>query len=210
MVRLTLVFALACSIAGGVLWLGHEDEAHHDGEDAAEHGGQVHVDEIFGDYRFWFSVANFSCLLAVLSYLGAAPLSEHLKSRRREVERGIAEATELKAKAQVKYDEYSRRLETLDEELAKLRSDIETAADAEKKKIVADAEQAATRLKQDTEALIERQLEELNRQVTREVVEAAVSTAEQVVREAMNADDQRRLAEQFVKKVGETGKQGRT
>jgi F-type H+-transporting ATPase subunit b len=151
---------------------------------------------------FWGSVVNFSLLVGLIVFFARKPVSAQLQARRDELSRGMTEAAEAKAKAEAVFNEYNERMKTLDAELAKLKSDMANAAAQDKAKIVAEAEESSKRLRAETEALIARQGEQLEAQIRREVVEAAMAAAERAVREKTTSEDQRRLAEAFVRELG--------
>jgi F-type H+-transporting ATPase subunit b len=164
------------------------------------HGGQLHfVDVVAGaeSVHFWGSFINWFLLVVLLSYFAAKPVREMLGARRREMEVAIREATAAKTAADARHAEYTARLAQLDQELARLRADIQRAAEDDQKSILAEAEHASARLKQDTETLVRQHAEALERQVRREVVDAAVTAAERVLRESIQSDDQRRLADSY-------------
>jgi F-type H+-transporting ATPase subunit b len=167
----------------------------------AEHHGPLRAEEVFSNPQFWAAGLNFVLLLVILRKMGKRPLSEFLVNRRQQMERGMTEAAEMKSKAEAKYEEYQGRLKTLDQELATLRRDIERAAEEDKRRIVAEAEETARRFKHETESLIDQYAKALSNDVRREVVEAAVAAAEKLLREAMNESDQQRLADGFRQRV---------
>ncbi len=168
----------------------------------AEHHGPLRASEVFASPQFWAAALNFVLLLYVLRRLGARPLAAFLQNRRSEMERSMNEAAEMKQKAEAKYNEYKDRLAQLDQELSKLRSDIARSAEEDKQRIVAEAEENAQRLKRETESLIEQYAKALGKDVRSEVVEAAVAAAEKLLREALTAADQQRLADGFKQGLG--------
>jgi F-type H+-transporting ATPase subunit b len=183
-----------------------EEVAGEANEEAGHEEGHHHLslrDVVSGKeaLQFWGAVVNFILLLWVIRRLGKAPLASFLTTRREKIERGIQEAAAVKAKAEAVFNEYTQRMQTLDAELAKLRSDIAKAAAHDRAQIVADAEETAKRVKSDTEALVARQAEQLEAEIRREVVQAAIDAAEKAVREAATADDQRRLADAFAREM---------
>ncbi len=168
------------------------------GENASdEEKAEAHRETV----SFWGSVVNFSLLVFLIRWKTKKPLAGFLEARREEIERGMAEATVLKTKAEAVFNEYTERMKTLDQELDKLRSDMAKSAEQDKARIVAEAEEASRRLRTETEAQIVRLAEQLETQIRREVVEAALGAAEKAVREKTTADDQRRLAETFAKDI---------
>ncbi|MGD8861474.1 MAG: ATP synthase F0 subunit B [Myxococcales bacterium] len=177
------------------------------GDGGAHHGGGVHFSELIANPELWASVVNFVLLIWVLRKLGGKSFAEFLNSRRARMEEAMKEASAMKEKAEARYREYTERMATLDTELKKLKSDIERAAEEDKQKIMAQAEEEARRVKADTETLIEQYAQKLSSDVRHEVVEAAVAAAEDVLKRAVNAGDQQRLAEQFKDRVSQRGGQ---
>lgn len=178
----------------------------HDGKPT--HHEQLSLKEIFGgehSWEFWGAVVNFAVLLFILGRMGGKPLADYLEQRRNGVEEGMKEAAEIKAKAEAMYNEYQERLKTMDTDMAKLRKDIQEAAEADKKRILAEAEQSAARLRKDTEALIEQQSRELSESIRAEVVTASIAAAEEVIKKALESGDQERLAQQFKQELGQIG-----
>ncbi|MEY4581401.1 MAG: synthase subunit [Pseudomonadota bacterium] len=184
------------------------EHAEHDAEEEAGgahgHHGPVTLHSIVAGeeaLQFWGSVVNFILLLVVIRRLSRAPLSNFLKSRRDGIERGISEASEVKAAAETAFNTYNERMKSLDGELAKLRKDVAEAAERDRARIVAEANDTVARLKAETETLIQRQGEQLEAQIRREVVAAAGAAAEKAVRELSTAEDQARLADAFVREI---------
>jgi F-type H+-transporting ATPase subunit b len=205
---LLAITLLALAQTGVALAQEAGDEAAEGEGHAAEHehGGPVHFSDIVHNTEFWGACINFTLLLVVLRKLGKKPLADFLIQRRREMEQNMAEAAEMKAKAEARYKEYTQRIAQLDQELVKLEGDIARGAEEDKLRIIADAQDAATRLKRDTEALIERYARALGTEVRQELVAAAVAAAEKVLREAVNADDQQKLAERYRVEVASTNR----
>jgi len=165
------------------------------------HGGPVTIQGILHDTHFWAAVINFTLLLLVLRKLGGKGISEFLKTRRATMEASINEAAEIKAKAEAKHQEYTARLATLDAEMNKLKTDLEAAAVADSKRITAEAEETAKRARVETESLIEQHAQALASEVRREVVEAAVLAAQQVIAQSVNGGDQQKLADGFRQRI---------
>jgi F0F1-type ATP synthase membrane subunit b/b' len=92
-------------------------------------------------------------------------------------------------------------LATLDAELSKLKTDLQNAAATETTRIKAEAEEAAKRARVETESLIEQHAQALAAEVRREVVEAAVLAAQQVIAGNVNAADQQKLADGFRQRI---------
>jgi F-type H+-transporting ATPase subunit b len=209
--------ALACALSGAAAYVtlvhgdGHARAKDLDEEvEAAEgHHGQLTLKEIFtGEERwqFWGSVVNFGLLVYVIIRMGKKPVRSFLSARRDGIARGISEAAEVKRAAEEAFNTYSERMKSLDTELAKLRKDVSEAAERDRARIVAEANDSVARLKAETEALVQRQTEQLEAQIRHEVVTAATEAAEKAVRELSTPDDQKRVADVFMRELGKLAK----
>ncbi len=170
---------------------GHEPGAHH----------EVHIEEVWAPIEFWGAIVNFTLLIVVFVMLGRKPVATYLSSRKQNIEEGLAEAQRMKAQAEAKYEEYSGRLEQLDSEIEEIRAEMVKAGEAERDRIVAEAEAKSARVRRETDFLIEQQIKQLKVDLTQEAVEAAVTAAEQVLRETTNPADQQRLAQTYLERI---------
>lgn len=173
----------------------HETAAEH--APAAEH--EVHVDWM----GFGFSIVNFAIWLAIIVVILRKPLVAFLSNRRTVVVEGLEESARLKEAAEAKYAEYSERLAHLDEELAKLRKEMIQAGEAERDRIIAEAESRAARMRKDAQFLIDQQMKQLRVDLTREAIEAAVAAAEEMLRKETAGGDHTRLADDYLKRLAQ-------
>lgn len=207
MIKMMLLVAFAIALPCAVSAQDHEghdpvgaveDHATHE-DTAAEGEHQEH--EGISATGLTASFVNFFILVGIVVYLARKPTKEFLVSRRADVVEGLEEAKRLKAAAEAKYAEYQARLANLDNELAVLRAEIVKSGEAERDRIVAEAEQKSSRLRRDAQFLIEQQLKQLRVDLTRETVEAAISAAQGVLSQNTSASDQERVARDYLAKL---------
>jgi len=202
---LLVCLALLC-LPALALAEGGDDEAAEaaegqGGHEAGHHGGPLHFSDVLHNPELWTAALNFTLLMILLRRFGAAPLKDFLVGRRRQMEQAINEAAEAKRAAEKKLDEYNQRLSQLDDELGKLRADLIAAGEEDKKRIVAEAEEAALRTKRETEALVDQHAKQLLTEVRHEMVEAALAAAESMVRQKLQPADQERLADGYKQRI---------
>jgi F-type H+-transporting ATPase subunit b len=185
-----------------------ESEAHGEPATAEHEGGHAGptLIEVVTSTHFIASVVNFAILVGVLVWFGRKPIRGFLVARRRAVEEGMAEGVRIKEQAEAKHREYSARLAQLDSEVARLRAEIREAAEKEKVRILEETENRVKRLKQETDRLIEQQMQQLQADVMREVIDTAVTSAETVLRDKLNAQDQQRLAREYLVQINKAAK----
>lgn len=176
---------------------GEAAEEELEGEHGGHHSGPLHLSDVIHNPEFWTAVVNFTLLVYLLVRFGRAPIRDFLGNRRKEMEKAINEAAEAKTAAEAKLKEYQDRLAQLDQELAKLRADLIAAGEEDRRRIAAEGEETARRMKMETDALIDQHAKALAAQVRRDVVDAAVAAAERMLREQVTVEDQQRLAEGF-------------
>jgi len=162
------------------------------------------VVDIFTDSKFLFTCANVCFLLFLFIRFGGKPVGAFLAERRRAVEEGLEEAKRLQKEADALREQYEARLANLDAEMEQLRGEMLAAGEAEKERIVADAEAKANRMRREADFLIEQRIKQLRQELSREAVESAMAAAEAVLREQANQDDQVRVAEDYLKRLQET------
>lgn len=180
-------------------------EGHHEG-----HGPLTLKAILTGEERWQFygSIVNFLLLVYVIVRMGKKPVGAFLSARREGIERGISEAAEVKRAAEQAFNTYTERMKSLDSELSKLRKDVAEAAERDRTRIVAEANEGVARLKAETDALVQRQAEQLEAQIRREMVAAASEAAEKAVRELTTPEDQKRLADAFMRELGKLAEGG--
>lgn len=146
-------------------------------------------------------VFNFLVFAGILVLLFRKPLKQYLTSRHRDVVDGLEESARIKEAAERKHAEYTERLAHLDDELESLRQEMIQAGEAERDRIIAEAETRAARMRRDAQFLIDQQMKQLKADLTREAIEAAVKSAEQLLTGQTSAADQERLAKSYLSDV---------
>jgi F-type H+-transporting ATPase subunit b len=207
---LFLSLALAAGAWGAAPLHAQHGEAAEAGEhgDAAEHGeahegaehGEAHEPH-WNYFQFAGQLTNFAIWLTLLYILLNRVLPKFLADRRANIVDGLEEAKRMKSEAEAKFAEYSKRIETMDEELARVREDMRKAGQGERDRLVKDASEKAERMHAEARFLVEQQMKQLKEELTREAIEAAIVAAETILRERTSAADQQRLAEEYLTKL---------
>lgn len=179
-----------------------QDHGAGHGESAENHDSLgTRVVNVVGTTEFKGALFNFLLLIAILVYGGNKVLPGFLASRKKEIQDGLEEAARLKAAAEAKFEEYSSRLEKLDQELDQIRKDMAKAGAKERDRIVAEAESKAARLRKDTEFIIDQQMKTIRDELTHIAVTAAIESAREVLSKETSAADQQRLATSYLDRL---------
>lgn len=176
------------------------DLAAHDGHDPH---GELTFSSLIRNKEFQGTVFNFLVLLALIAWVIVKKGNPALAAKRAEVEKELAEAQQLRAEAQKRHMETATRLEKLDEEMLQIRGDMVKAGEAERDRIVEQAEEKAARMRKDANFLIEQQIKQLRKELTQQAATAAVLAAQSLLQERTTDADQDQLAEAYLNRLDE-------
>lgn len=186
----------------------HESLAHEVAEEKTGHDG----DDGHGELTFWSlmkssdfqgTLFNFAVLVLLIGWVIRTKGNPALAARRAEVEQELVEAQRLRAEAQQRHMETATRLERLDQEMVQIRGDMIKAGEAERDRIVAQAEEKAARMRKDTAFLIEQQIKQLRKELTQQAASAAVLAAQELLQQRTTDSDQDQLAEAYLNRLDE-------
>jgi F-type H+-transporting ATPase subunit b len=147
---------------------------------------------------FGAQLFNTALLIGVLVRFGRKPLARGLADRRQRILRGIEDASAMQAEATEQLRVYRAKLDNLDAEIERVRREMREGAEAERKRVLEDAKSRRARLEQEARTLIDRELEALREQLTRETAVAAVESARALLKSNVSTDDHRRLCEEYL------------
>lgn len=152
---------------------------------------------------FSMALVNFMVLVFLVGKFAAPSLGRMVRDRHEAVAKALAESARLRDEARAKLDEYARRLDRLDEEVAALVADVRAEAQSEKARIIADAEARAARIQREAEQQVQAEAQRVRAELEREALEAAIHMARDLLKARMTDSDQRALANRFVTALGQ-------
>ncbi len=174
--------------------------AHAEGEAAAEHEGGAKAEAApkLDLGKLGLQILNFAVLAGVIGWFGGKAINKALVARHDQLKADLAAASEARASAERRAAEQETRLVSLESEIAGIRAGIKQEAEAEKLKLIAAAEERAKRIGEETKFLLDQQVKQAEASLKREVAEAAVKIAEQLVTRSFGVGDQQRFIDTFV------------
>jgi F-type H+-transporting ATPase subunit b len=190
--------------------LAHELAEQEIGHDL--HGGhdELTFKGLLASREFQGTLVNFGALVLLIAWVIRKKGNPALAERRRQVEAELEEAQRLRAEAEKRHMETATRLEKLDQEMVQIRAEMIKAGEAERDRIVAQAEEKAARMRKDTSFLIEQQMKQLREDLIREAANAAVSAAQDLLQKSTTDSDQDRLAEAYLARLDEVVEEDRS
>ncbi len=151
---------------------------------------------------FLFKVINFVLLVLLLYFFLRKPLGRSLRERHESLKRALKEAEEAKALWEARYREFEEKLKGVEDEARRLREEILKEAEREKERLIGEAKREAERIRLEAQKAIEQERRQAERLLRERIAEMTVLLAEKVLRENIRPEDQQRLLEDYVRRLG--------
>lgn len=151
---------------------------------------------------FLATVLNFGLLAWVLYRFGRKPLAEALAARKKSVMQEIDNATRLKNEAESRLNDYEDKLDNLDETLEQMKKDYAAQSEAERKHVLAEAEERRERMKRDVEFRLAQEAKAAKQLLLQQAVERAVAAAEELIRKKVEKPDLDKMADDYLTGIG--------
>jgi F-type H+-transporting ATPase subunit b len=148
-----------------------------------------------------FPIVNFVLLVAVLVYFAGKPIRDYFKERRAAIQDDLHAAAEFRREAEARFAKWQRKLVDLDAELEQIRATSRERAEAERERIIADANATAARIQADATAAIEQELRRAREVLSEEAADLAVELAGNLLREHVTNADRDRLVTEFIERI---------
>ncbi len=166
-------------------------------------GGEGHADSGVLLKDFLYRVFNFAIVVGILVYFLAKPLKKGLAGRRDEIAAALAESEQVKLAAEAKFAEYDQKLATANAEIAEISTAIKREGELEKEKIIASARETAIKIEQDAEKAAALEIAKARKELQTEAVRLSVELAEELLKANFTSEDDTRLIDEYMQKVGE-------
>lgn len=150
---------------------------------------------------FIMMLFNFGVVVTILMWKVRPAIRRYTAKRHDTIKSALEEASLLREQARAKLEEYTSQLARAEKEIEQMVTDIRQGAEAEKQRILADAEAQARALTRDAEQRIAAEIERARAGLEREVVAAAIAVAERLIREQATRSDHTQLADSFIQDI---------
>ena len=166
-------------------------------------GGEGHADSGVLLKDFLYRVFNFAIVVGILVYFLSKPLKKGLAGRRDEIAAALAESEQVKSAAEAKFAEYDQKLATANAEIAEISTAIKREGELEKEKIIASARETAAKIEQEAEKAAALEIAKARKELQTEAVRLSVELAEELLKANFTSEDDTRLIDEYMQKVGE-------
>lgn len=192
---------------------GHGDHSHGGHHKAKVIDNWFHVtgfgpDKPIKNGPLFFALLNFVLLCYLLLRFTKKPISEYLANRHDTIKRDLEQAATLRQQAREKLAQVGTRLGKIDDEIAEIKAGVAQDAEREKERIIAKANDEAARIIKQAESTMEREIRRARRRLEAGAVEAALGTAEKLLKENLNAADRKRINDAYVAQIGDSTSPG--
>lgn len=148
---------------------------------------------------------NAAILYWLLIKFGKKPIGDALKARKLGIMKGMEDAAKMKAEAEASLAKYQKKLDDIDDEVARIKREMKEAGEAESARILSEAKERRARMERDARTLVEQELKAARESLLRDTVRAAVRSAEATLTAKIDASDQQRLGDEFLASIKASG-----
>jgi F-type H+-transporting ATPase subunit b len=217
-VRLTLLFAtlFLIGLAGGSQALAAEDAAHGDAAlegrsiEAEPHGPAEHADEHAGGHDDSAALLdllarfiNFALLVIILAVvLKKSNALGFFSDRAEEIRKRMDRLQQEKEEAESRYREVQQKLKEFESEKESILAEARKDGEAEKAKIISEAERRVAQMLEQVESTVKQEMEAAKGRLRQEVAEMAAEQAREIISRELSEEDQDRLVNEFIERVG--------
>lgn len=190
---------------GGTAAHGAEGQAHeaaHPTEGAAK-GAEHHEKTYFGIPGWILKIANMVLFIGVLAYLVGGPVKRAFAERSAAIRRTADEARERRVKADQMASDIQARLAAIEQEVKAIHQRAEAEGERQKRELIASAEAEAQKILTAAKTEVDNRLKHARNELTVYAGQLASERAEQILREKITEQDQKKLFQDSLREVGE-------
>lgn len=174
---------------------------HGEGTEEAGHGTDRRADFLDLLYRF----INFALLVIILGWaLKRADIKSLFAKRTEEIREKLENLRRDKEEAERKYREIEAKLKGFERERERIIEDYQREGEAERDRIIAEARKKVQMIMEQAEFTIRQEIQSARDKLREEVVEMAAGQAQEIISRRITEEDQARLVNDFIERVGKT------
>jgi F-type H+-transporting ATPase subunit b len=144
---------------------------------------------------------NAAILYWLLFKFGRKPIGDALKARKLAITKGMEDAARMKAEAEASLAKYQKKLDEIDEDVARIKREMKESGETESARILSEAKERRSRMERDARTLVEQELKAARESLMRDTVRAAVKSAEATLMAKVGDADQTRLGDEFLASI---------
>ena len=162
-------------------------------EGAVDHKAQL--------YDFMWRLLNFAVLMYILYRLAWKRLVNFFRNRREDIKTSLAETKDRRVEAEDKFKEYEIKLAKATDDIQGISEMIKEQGLAEKQKLIADAEKAAEKRKEDARARLDQEMKKAGSLLRTEAVELSIKVAEDILKRNVSPEDHEKMVKEYMDRM---------
>jgi F-type H+-transporting ATPase subunit b len=152
---------------------------------------------------FLYRCFNFAVTVGILAYFITKPIRQGLRGRSEGIAEALKVAEKTKIEAEAKFAEYDQKLAKAAAEIETIYTDIRREGELEKQRILANATEMAAKITREAEKSAANEVNKARVELRQEATRMAITIAEELLKKNFTKDDQSRLVDEYMLKVGE-------
>jgi F-type H+-transporting ATPase subunit b len=168
----------------------------------ASGGGEEHT-PLWKEYMW--KILNFLLLFIVLYKFAKKPFADFLQKRSETIEKTLQEAKAAREASEKALKEVQERLRTKDAEIEAILSAAKRSGELERNAIIEESARLKEKILEQAKSNIEFELKNAKEVIKAEAVELAMELAEKKLKEKLTKDEQERLLDDSLVKIGGRG-----
>lgn len=170
------------------------ESAHHEAEGEPK---------FLGLPTWIWKVANMLIFIGALVYFLKSPISNALNDRKANIQRAAEEAKTRRAKSDQIASDIQARLAQLEDEIKTIHERAQQEGERQRRELIVAAEAEAQKILAQARAEVDNRLKNARHELTEYAGQLASERAEQILRDRITADDQKKLFDESLREVEE-------
>lgn len=141
---------------------------------------------------------NSGILFFILFRAARKPVAEGLKKRKQTILQGFAEAGQMKDAAAARLAEYEQKLAAIDDEINRVRVQMQQGAEQERARVLQEAKERCERMERDAKLLIDQELKAAREQLIADTSKRALDSAQKLIASQLTGTDKDRLLQEYL------------
>jgi len=150
-----------------------------------------------------WTLVSFFILLILLKKVAFPPILKGMKKREETIKQQLEEAQKTKKEAENLLGDYKRQLAEARSEAQKIINEGKSLGENMRKEIVQKAQEESNQIVKRAQEEIELQKQKAILELQEKIADLSIMAATKIINKSLNTEDNRRLVEEYVSKVGD-------
>jgi F-type H+-transporting ATPase subunit b len=146
-------------------------------------------------------ILNTAILFFLIGRFGGPGIKQGLVDRKQRIAGDIERASKMKEEAEEQLAHYEEKLHKVESEMTRIKEDMRRQAEADRVRILEEAKVQRAALEAESRKLVEQELAQARQDATIEAIRSAFTVAREQIVAELKAQDQERLANEFLGEV---------